>query len=104
MEIKENNFNCPKCGQKISFKELFKFKNGHKTICPRCNEHLSPQKSKSWSWGFFIGFISVIIPGKICLYIFDSFIISMLVGLLTGSIAIISIAYFVYKTTIFKSA
>ena len=103
MEIKENNFSCPKCGQKISIKELFNFKKGHETICPRCNEYLMPEKSKSWNWGFFIGFISVIIPGKICLYFFDSFILLMLTGLLIGSIAIICIAYFVYKTTIFKS-
>lgn len=96
------NFSCPKCQTKIPFSEVFNFKKDHITKCTNCNSELAPKNSKSWNFGFFIGFLGVVIPAYAILHFYNSFFAAALVGLITGVLAIISVALYTYLTTKFK--
>lgn len=95
-------FKCSKCKNSIPFKEVFKLKRNHQTICYSCNSLLRPKKTKSWNWGFFIGFLAVIVPAKIYLNFDKNIFIAVSIGIFFGIISILSIALYVYTTTEFE--
>ncbi|GGE23097.1 hypothetical protein [Psychroflexus salis] len=95
-------FLCPKCKTKVPFKETFNFKKNHITKCSNCGAELTPKNVKSWNFGFFIGFIGVVIPAYTILHLYKSFLLAVFVGIVTGAIAILGIAYYTYLTTEFK--
>ena len=98
------NFTCPICGNKIPFNEVFKFKKDHQTKCFQCNTNLKPKNVKSWNWGFFMGFLAVIIPARIFFIYHKNFFIGASIGIVCGMIAIFLIAYYTYKTTDFEKS
>lgn len=95
-------FLCPKCKTKVPFKETFNFKKNHITKCSNCGAELTPKNVKSWNFGFFIGFIGVVIPAYTILHLYKNFLLAVFVGIVTGAIAILGIAYYTYLTTEFK--
>ena len=95
-------FSCPRCKAKVSFKELFNFKKGHITKCSNCGAELIPKNVKSFNFGFFIGFPSVVIPAYTILLLYKNLFFAVLVGIVTGAIAILGVAYYTYLTTEFK--
>ena len=99
---KMENFKCSNCNNKIPFKEVFQFKKGHQTICNNCNTTLRPKKVTSWNWGFFIGLLAVVVPAKLYLNDHKNFFIAASIGIVFGTIAILLIAFYTYKTTEFE--
>lgn len=95
-------FLCPKCKTKVPFKETLNFKKDHITKCSNCGAELTPLNVKSWNFSFFIGFIGVVIPAYTVLQVYKNFLLAVFVGIVTGAIAILGIAYYTYLTTEFK--
>ena len=100
----DNKFSCPKCQTKVPFMEVFKFKTNHLTTCSKCGLGIVPKNIKSWNFGFFVGFISVVIPAFLILRYYNNFPIAMVVGVVTGSVGIFSMALYTYLTTEFEEA
>lgn len=96
-------FLCPKCKSKVPFKETFNVKKDHIIKCSNCGAELTPKNVKSWNFGFFIGFISVVIPAYTILHLYKNFLLAVLVGIVTGAIAILGIASYTYFTTELKN-
>lgn len=97
------NFICDRCNNKVSFWETFKLKRDHVTICNTCGTSLYPIKTKSFNWGFALGFIVVVLPGEIVYRCTDDLVKTFMVGAICAIIAVFSVAYYTYKTTKFKS-
>lgn len=95
-------FTCPCCMNKISIKELFTFKREHITVCQNCGSKLRPLKVKSWNWGFFFGFLGVVIPSYIIIFIYNNYTLAFIFGIVTGIIAILCVAHHTYKNTFFE--
>ena len=98
--MKNNNFICPICNSKISWKELLVFNRNHITECQHCKTKLTPDNKKSFQWGFAFGFLGAVLPMKIYLYYFDNFINAFLFGILGAVISFAIIFIYIYKTTI----
>lgn len=96
------HFTCPSCTNKISKKELFVFTKGHITVCQICGCKLKPKKTKSWNWGFFFGFLGVIIPGYIVIIIYNNYELAFIISIITGILAILYVAYYMYKSAFFE--
>lgn len=60
---------------------------------------LEPKTTKTWTWGSIIGFLSVVLPAQLILYITDNIVMAMLIGITTGSISVFSVALYVYNKT-----
>lgn len=95
-------FLCPICKSKIPTKELFSFSKEHITKCSNCGAELKPKNIKSWNFGFFIGLMGVLIPAYLVVFIFDNFPLGILVGLISGIISVLGVAFYVKKNTIFE--
>lgn len=77
----------------------FQFKSNHKTVCNNCGTTLTLANGKSWSWGFLLDFIAIIITGKIYLHFHDNFLFAATVGIIFGIITVFIIALYIYRTT-----
>ncbi|SDG30136.1 hypothetical protein SAMN04487996_11788 [Dyadobacter soli] len=96
-------FCCPACGNELAFKHVIKVADGHGFNCPHCGTSITPQKSKSWKWGYLIGLISVVVPSKVYLeYFQDNIFVALAIGAMCGATAIMGICVYVYRTTIFN--
>lgn len=100
----DNKFSCPKCKTKVPFMEVFKFKTSHVTTCSHCDLGIVPKNIKSWNFGFFVGFVSVVIPAFLILRYYNNFPLAMLIGVGTGLLGIFSMALYTYIRTEFKEA
>ncbi len=96
-------FSCDKCQKKVPFIEVFKFNNNTQTVCNNCNTVLIPKKTISFNWAFFIGFAITTLSAEISLRIYDDFFTAFSIAFCVGSIGIIGIATYTYKTTEFIS-
>lgn len=98
MEMKEK-FECPHCKKKLPFFFVTKIKADHAFDCLYCGEKIIPERSKSFTWGFVIGFLSFVIPAQTLLYLNHNFLVSFLVALLFGLVSVFFVASYVYTTT-----
>ena len=78
---------------------VVKIKNDHEFDCPSCGESLVPEKTKSFTWGYIIGFLAFVVPAQIMLYLYDDIVLAMLAGTACGMTAIFTIALYVYSNT-----
>jgi DNA-directed RNA polymerase subunit RPC12/RpoP len=100
MEIKES-FICPHCRKKLPFRLILKVKSGHAFNCPYCGEGMVPLKTKSFTWGYMIGFLSFAIPQQIVFYFHQDFMLSFLIGLLHAIIVFGLVSLYLFYSTEF---
>lgn len=103
METKEP-FSCPHCGEKLPFKIIMKVKNGHEFECPFCGESMVPLKTKSFTWGYMIGFLSFAVPQQIVYYLHQDIVLSFLIGFLHAVTAFGLVSLYLYFNTKFIKA
>lgn len=98
---KKEPFICPHCGKKLPFRIILKIKNGHKFNCSHCGEVIVPLKTKSFTWGYVIGFLSFVVPQQIVFYLHQDFMLSFLIGLLHTIVAFGLVSLYLYFCTEF---
>ena len=98
MERKEK-FECPHCKMKLPFFFVIKIKTDHEFDCLYCGEKMVPERSKSFTWGYVIGFLSFVLPAQILRYLNQDFVVVFLVALLFGLVSVFFVASYVYTTT-----
>ena len=98
MEMKEK-FECPHCKKKLPFFFVTKIKADHAFDCLNCGKKIITERSKSFTWGYVIGFLSFVIPAQTLLYFNHNFLVSFLVALLFGLVSVFFVASYVYTTT-----
>ncbi len=98
MERKEK-FECPNCKKKLPFFFVTKIKTDHAFDCINCGEKIIPERSKSFTWGYVIGFLSFVIPAQTLLYLNHDFLVSFLLALLFGLVSVFFVATYIYTTT-----
>jgi predicted RNA-binding Zn-ribbon protein involved in translation (DUF1610 family) len=98
MERKES-FQCPHCRTKLPFFFVAKIKNDHEFECPNCGETLVPEKTKSFLWGYVLGFLAFVVPGQILLYLYDDFVLAFMASTICALTAIFLIAVYIYSNT-----
>ena len=103
MEKKEK-FGCPHCKMKLPFFFVTKIKTDHAFDCPNCGEKIIPERSKSFTWGYVIGFLSFVIPAQTLRYLNHNFLVSFLAALLIGLVSVFFVASYVYTTTHLKKS
>ena len=103
MEKKES-FTCPHCEEKLPFRMLLIVKNDHTFKCPLCGEALVPHKTKSFTWGYIIGFLSFALPQQIVFYLHQDNGLAFLIGILHAVTAIGLVSLYFYFNTKFSKA
>jgi DNA-directed RNA polymerase subunit RPC12/RpoP len=98
MERKEK-FECPHCKKKLPFFFVTKIKADHVFDCLYCGEKIIPESSKSFTWGYVIGFLSFVLPAQFLHYLNHNFLVSFLAALLFGLVSVFLVASYVYTTT-----
>ena len=63
---------------------------------------LKPENTKSWNWGFFIGFIGTVVPFQLSIFYFENFLIAVFIGIICAMISIFAVAFFTYSRTSFE--
>ena len=99
MEKKEK-FECPHCKKKLPFFYVIKIKSDHEFECQYCGKAIVPEHTKSFTWGYVLGFLGFIIPAKVLLYLYNNFLFAFLAGLMSGLTVVFFIALFIYSNTI----
>jgi len=97
--LMKEKFSCPNCGIRLPFSYVFKIKNDHVFACPCCKQGLKPLKTKSWNWGFAIGFLVVVIPTKLYLSFRDDIVGALAIGAFTGLLSVLAIGLYLYAST-----
>jgi hypothetical protein len=103
MEKKES-FTCPHCEQKLPFRVILKVKNDHAFECPICRRAVVPHKTKSFTWGYVIGFLSFAIPQQIVFYLHQDNVLAFLIGFLHAVTAFGLLSLYFYFNTKFSKA
>ena len=85
----------------MPFRFFLKVKSGHEFECPHCGEVMVPLKTKSFIWGYTIGFLSFVIPQHIVFYLHQDFMLSFLIGLLHSITAFGLVSLYLYYSTEF---
>lgn len=98
MERKEK-FECPHCKKILPFFFVTKIKADYAFDCLNCGEKIIPERSKSFTWGYVIGFLSFVIPAQTLFYLNYDFLVSFLAALLFGLVSVFLVASYVYTTT-----
>lgn len=96
---KTESFQCPHCWRKLPFSFVVKIKNDHEFECPNCREMLVPEKTKSFLWGYVLGFLSFVVPAQVLLYLYDDITLAFSVSAVCAMVAILLIALYVYSNT-----
>lgn len=99
METKEK-FQCPHCKSKLPFLFVVKIKNGHEFECPSCGETIMPEQTKSFLWGYVLGFLSFVVPAQVIIYMYDNIVLAFMVSTMSALTVIFLIALYVYSNTI----
>jgi len=100
MDTKET-FTCPHCGQKLPFRIIMKVKNDFEFECPYCGLSMVPKKTKSFTWGYIIGFLSFAVPQQIVLYLHRDILLAFLIGFLHSLTAFGLVSVYIYCNTTF---
>lgn len=100
MDTKEL-FVGPHCRIKLPFRLILKVKSGYAFNCPYCGEVMVPLKTKSFTWGYIIGFLSFVFPHQIVIYLNQDFMLSFLIGLLHSVTAFGLDSLYLYYSTKF---
>ncbi len=74
-------------------------KTDHAFDCLNCGEKIIPERSKSFTWGYVIGFLSFVILAQTLLYLNHDFLVSFLLALLFGLVSVFFVATYIYTTT-----
>lgn len=98
---KKEPFSCPHCAKKLPFRIILKVKNGHELDCPNCGEIIVPLKTKSFTWGYVIGFLSFVIPQQIVFYLHRDIVMAFLIGILHSVTAFGLVSIYLYCNTQF---
>jgi DNA-directed RNA polymerase subunit RPC12/RpoP len=98
MDRKEK-FKCPHCKKKLHFFFVVKIKSDHEFECQYCGKSMVPVSSKSFAWGYGIGFFAFVIPAQILLYFNHDFLFAFFVTMVSGLLSVSLIGLYVYMTT-----
>jgi predicted RNA-binding Zn-ribbon protein involved in translation (DUF1610 family) len=98
MEMKEK-FECPHCKKKLPFFFVIKIKSEHEFECQHCGKSMVPVSSKSFAWGYGIGFFAFVIPAQILLYLNHDFLFAFSVAMMSGLLSVFLIGLYVFTTT-----
>ena len=98
MERKEK-FECPHCKMELPFFFVIKIKSDHEFECQHCARSMVPESSKSFAWGYGIGFFACVIPAQILLYLNHDFLLTFSVAMVSGLLSVFLIGLYVYTTT-----
>jgi len=98
---KKEPFTCPHCDKKLPFRIIMKVKNGHEFECPHCEGVVVPLKTKSFTWGYVIGFLSFAIPQQIVFYLHQDIIMAFLIGILHSVTSFALVSIYLYCNTEF---
>lgn len=99
METKEK-FQCPHCKKKLPFFFVVKIKSDHEFECPNCGNTIVPESTKSFVWGYVLGFLSFVVPAQLLLYLYNDFLLAFMVSIMSALTVIFFIALYVYSNTI----
>jgi len=100
----EEPFCCPHCERKLPFRLIMKVKNEHVIDCPFCGESVVPKKTKSFTWGYVIGFLSFVVPEQIVFYLHEDIVMAFLIGFLHALTAFGLVSLYLYCNTKFIKA
>ena len=103
METKEP-FCCPHCGKKLPVSIIMKIKREHVFECPFCGGAIVPKKTKSFTWGYVIGFLSFVIPQQIVLSLEQDIVLAFLIGILHVVVTFGLVSLYLYLNTKFIKA
>lgn len=98
MDRKEK-FECPHCKKKLPFLFVVKIKSDHEFESQYCGKSMVPVSSKSFAWGYGIGFFAFVIPAQILLYFNHDFLFAFFVAMTSGLLSVSLIGLYVYTTT-----
>ena len=101
---KKESFTCPYCEKKLSFRVILKGKKDHSFECLLCGEAVVPQKIKSFSWGYIIGFMSFALPQQIVFYLHQDNVLAFLIGFLHAVTTFVLVSLYFYFNTKFSKA
>jgi len=96
---KEENFQCPHCCVKLPFIYVVKIKNDHEFDCPHCGGTIVPEKTKSFLWGYVLGFLAFVVPAQITLYLYDDIVLTFVVSTMCSLTVIFLISVYIYSNT-----
>src|SRR5690606_13671771 len=94
-------FSCPHCAKTFPFWMILKVKKRHKFECPNCGGVVVPLRTKSFTWGFVIGFLSFALPHQIIIYLNQDIVLAFLIGLLHAIVTFGLVSLYLFCTTIF---
>jgi len=97
----KKTFVCPHCSKKLPFRNIMKVKNGHEFNCPNCGEAIVPLKTKSFTWGFVIGFLAFAVPQQIIFHLHQDIVLAFLIGILNAVTAFVLVSIYLYCNTVF---
>jgi biotin transporter BioY len=103
MEKKES-FTCPHCEEKLPFRVILKVKKDHVFECPLCGGSVAQQKTKSFTSGYIIGFLSFALPQQVVFYLHQDNILAFLIGFLHAVTAFGLVSLYFYFNTKFSKA
>ncbi|WP_339711862.1 hypothetical protein [Cyclobacterium amurskyense] len=101
---KKESFTCPYCEKKLSFRVIIKGKKDHVLECPFCGKSVAPQRTKSFTWGYIIGFVSFTLPQQIVFYLHQDNVLAFLIGIFHAVTAIGLVSLYFYSYTKFSKA
>ena len=94
-------FTCPECRNKLPFIWSFNLSKHSVMNCPNCQTKIAPKNVKDFTPFFIAGILLTVIPVQVYLRYKDDIIEALLLGTFSGGTGIISVVFYVYKSTIF---
>ena len=89
----------PALQKEITLLFLVKIKSDHEFECQYCGKSMVPVSSKSFAWGYGIGFFAFVIPAQILLCLNHDFLFAFFVAMTSGLLSVSLIGLYVYTTT-----
>jgi hypothetical protein len=72
--------------------------------CPLCGKSVAPQRTKSFTWGYLIVFLSFALPQQIVYYLHLDNVLAFLIGLFHAVTAFGLVSLYFYSNTKFSKA
>tara|TARA_R110001599_G_scaffold221395_4_gene419991 strand:- start:5849 stop:6232 length:384 start_codon:yes stop_codon:yes gene_type:complete len=101
---KKESSTCPHCEKTLPFRVILKVKKDHVLECPLCGKSVAPQRTKSFTWGYIIGFLSFALPQQIVFYLHQDNVLAFLIGFLHAVTAFGLVSLYFYYNTKFSKA